>query len=222
MSELFVNNESPDCEIKPNIQCVTDTFYKQPSNIMPVTAMRSQPERSETILVRETVRSVRIGKDGTIKPFEHSEEDQRFYSGWTPTSQPSEIDLVESERVARQIRATERQCWFNARKAICKLNDYEQAAYIEGFALLVPCFVIEHGRIVRDGRIIDPTLPQSVLAYYPGLEFRGRAGIEDFLATPLGRKHKNSPFFFAFGWCGHFSPSFATAREIAEANYYKG
>ena len=74
---------------------------------------------------------------------------------------------------------------------------------------------IEHGWVVRDGRIIDPTLPDGVRAYYPGLEFRGSDGVRDFLASEEGRGCKNTPFFHGFGWGGHGSESFRQARRDA-------
>ena len=44
-----------------------------------------------------------------------------------------------------------------------------------------------------------------------GSEFRGRADINGFLATPRGGKCNRSPLFYAFGWAGGDSPSFAKA-----------
>ena len=46
---------------------------------------------------------------------------------------------------------------------------------------------IEHGWVVRqDGVTIDPTLPDTDALYFPGLEWKGRAGIKEFLAAELG------------------------------------
>lgn len=66
-----------------------------------------------------------------------------------------------------------------------------------------------------DGTLIDPTLPSDGGAYFPGLEFRGRAGIEQFLATERGRRCRRSPFLYAFGWGGAHSPDFPGAWEEA-------
>ena len=55
------------------------------------------------------------------------------------------------------------------------------------------------------------------MAYIPGLEIVGRAGIEGFLATRAGRKCRRSPFLYAFGWGGVESPSFSKAWKEAMA-----
>jgi len=132
----------------------------------------------------------------------------KFQYGWKPTSVATTKDIHESRRVGKAIRAISKQCWFNARKVILKSDDYAEASYIEGWALLACGFPIEHGWVVRSDKIIDPTLPDEGMTYYPGLEFRGRAEINGFLTTPEGKKCKRSPFFFAFGWGGMQSPSF--------------
>jgi hypothetical protein len=64
-----------------------------------------------------------------------------------------------------------------------------------------------------DGTVIDPTLPRRCGAYFPGLEFKGRAGISEFLGTPRGSECKDSPFFYAFGWGGQYSPSIGRAWQ---------
>lgn len=150
-----------------------------------------------------------------LRPFEASDEE--FVLGWQPTSTATEKDLAESRRIAMAVKAVPSQCWFNARKAVLRLDDYAEASYVEGWAMVGGVLEIEHGWVVRGGRIIDPTLPEDHITYFAGLEFRGRAGIEEFLTTPQGKRCKNTPFFCAFGWGGHKSPSFArAARECRE------
>lgn len=61
------------------------------------------------------------------------------------------------------IRAVPRLCWLSARKVILKLDDYAEATYVEGWAFACHGMVIEHGWVVRDGLIVDPTLPDSRL-----------------------------------------------------------
>lgn len=134
---------------------------------------------------------------------------------WEPVSEVSGKDAEESARVARSIGAVVKSCFFNARKAILKLEDYRDASYVEGFAIIDMGAAIEHGWIVREGQVVDPTLPIGTRAYYPGLEFQGRDGINEFLATPAGRRCKNTPFFYAFGWGGDDSESFRRARRDA-------
>jgi hypothetical protein len=136
-----------------------------------------------------------------------------FLGRWQPTSTAHQKDEQESERVGRKVRAGVKQCWFNARKAILKVPEYAEASHVEGWACLP--FPMEHGWIVRDGVIVDPTLPHDEGAYFPGLEFRGCSEIEAFLDTPPGRRCKKSPFFYAFGWGGMQSPSFRKCYEEA-------
>jgi hypothetical protein len=68
-------------------------------------------------------------------------------------------------------------------------------------------------------RLTGNCCPEDQGAYYPGLEFPGRVGIADFVATPQGRQCRKSPFFHAFGWGGMFSPTFRVANEAAMASY---
>src|SRR5215470_10483103 len=119
---------------------------------------------------------------------------------WQPTSAATEKDYAESKRVCRAIRAGMRRCWLNARKAIERLEEYASARYVEGWIVKENGALVEHGWVVNDGKIIDPTLPEIVATYFPGLEVVGRAGIAAFLRTPMGRKHKSDPFHYAFGF----------------------
>ncbi len=154
--------------------------------------------------------------DDSIIPEEFTDEEWAFFSGWQPVTEVRRKDEAESSRVGRTIRATPMQCWFNARRVVQKLDDYADASYVEGIAILDGCLIIEHGWVCRrDGTLIDPTLLSECVAYFPGLEFLGRAGIEGFLGSPRGRKCNRSPFLYAFGWGGRYSPSFVAARERA-------
>ena len=159
----------------------------------------------------ETLSPIVISPDGSIGGEAVTPRVVEFLRGWAPMSHATEKDEAESKRVGRKIRAMAKQCWSNARRAILKLDDYAQASYVEGWAVLDGGFMIEHGWIVRNALIIDPTIPSKPYRYFPGLEFRGRAGIAEFLDTPSGRKCKRSPFFHAFGWGGGVSPSYSEA-----------
>ncbi len=155
---------------------------------------------------------ITILADGTIAPERHTDEERDFFECWQPVSPATGKDEQESERIGRKIRAVPKRCWFNARKVIQKLDDFVGASYVEGYAVSKRGWPpLEHGWVVKDGQIIDPTLPHSVGAYFPGLEFIGRAGIEEFLSTSQGRKCRKSPFMYAFGWGGLESPSMARA-----------
>lgn len=144
-------------------------------------------------------------------------EQQRFFKRWHPvTKMTTEKDRVESHRAGRAVRAAVKQCWFNARKVVLKLEDYANASYIEGWVVdLDGGSMMEHGWVVRNGKVIDPTLPHKNYAHFPGLEFKGRKGIQEFLDTPLGRKHRRDPFFYAFGWGGGESPGYVKAFHDA-------
>jgi hypothetical protein len=131
---------------------------------------------------------------------------------WQPTSAATQKDYIESKRVCRAIRAAPKRCWSNARKVIERLDEHAEARYVEGWIVKengAP--PIAHGWVVNDGKIIDPTLPDTVATYFPGLEFEGRRGIAAFLRTPTDREHKSDPFHHAFGWEGGDSPSYQKA-----------
>ncbi len=166
----------------------------------------------------EKIDPIVINPDGSIQDEVFSLDENDFLQGWQPVTEPTGKDEEESERVGKRIRAWPQQCWFNARRAVMRLSDYADASYVEGYCMMVGGWVMEHGWVYRpDGTVIDPTLPRKVVAYFPGLEFRGLAGISEFLATPRGRKCKRSPFFYAFGWGGGDSPSFSASMLRAFA-----
>jgi hypothetical protein len=147
-------------------------------------------------------------------------DQEELLHGWQPTRRAPAKDVAESARVGRAIRAVPQACWFNARRAILWLDEYADASYVEGWAVLGDCHLpIEHGWLVRADAIIDPTLPEERAAYYPGLEFQGRQGIAEFLRTARGRRYRDRPFFYAFGWGGTGSPSFKAAQEAALAYF---
>ena len=143
-----------------------------------------------------------------------NDEDREFFKGWQPVTQMIPKDCEESVRVGLAIRAIPKLCWHNSRRVVQKLDDYQEASYVEGIACLDGVILIEHGWVCRpDGTLIDPTLPTADCVYFPGLEFQGRTGITEFLVTPRGRKCKDSPFFYAFGWGGEYSPGMSQAWE---------
>lgn len=155
----------------------------------------------------------------------HTDDDLAFFRTHQPTSGSPPKDEGASEELGRRIRAVPKQCWFNARRAVMRLKDFAEASYVEGWSVLDSGLWIEHGWVVRDGALLDPTLPTRVAAYFPGLEFCGRQEIKDFLATSQGKKCKGSPFLFAYGWGGWFSPTMckaqADATEYARAHFWQ-
>lgn len=131
---------------------------------------------------------------------------------WQPV-EPFATDVDRTESLRLHQRAIPKQCWFNARWVIQRLPEYHEASYVEGWAMDEIGMAFEHGWIVKGGKIVDPTLPTQVTVYFPGLEVKGRKGIEEFLATAAGRKCKRSPFFYAFGWGGMQHPGMRLAWE---------
>jgi hypothetical protein len=67
------------------------------------------------------------------------------------------------------------------------------------------------------GVILDPTLPDAVLAYFPGPRFPGRDGLVAAAALPRMLECGCSlPIFFCLGFGGYDSPGFRAARETEE------
>lgn len=145
----------------------------------------------------------------------------RILSGWEPSLCPAKKDVAESQRTAELIRARPQECYFNARAVLRSLPDYSDAAYVEGFIVADCSIPIEHGWIVRNGTIVDPTLPTDAVAYFPGLEFRGRQEVRDFLQTEHGRTSNSHPFHLAFGLNGFMSQSFRSAFDQATTHLTK-
>lgn len=139
-------------------------------------------------------------------------------SRWHHFTCANEKDEMESQRIGNKVEVKANQCYFNARRVIRSLPDYSEATYIEGFIVTENGACYEHGWIVKDGKIIDPTLPYGVKSYFPGLEFTGQEGIRQFLSTPLGNRYGNYPFHEAFGWnpgldCEIFLEAFRQAMK---------
>jgi hypothetical protein len=137
-----------------------------------------------------------------------------FLLRWQPSVTADEKDKTESDRVVRIVGSERNQCYWNARKVIRSLPDYSDATYVEGFVVTHDGAIFEHGWIIKDGKIVDPTIPQET-TYFPGLEFRGRQQIREFLQTDWGSRFHGRPFHRAFGDFGFESPSFVQAFQQA-------
>ena len=124
-------------------------------------------------------------------------------------------DILESQRVRKSIRAKRGQCYYNAFQVIHDVPEYAEADYVEGF--VVRCGVpIEHGWVEKDGVIVDPTLPEDEVAYFPGLRFQGASGLAEALQIPKPKKAiRDLPIFCRFGWDGLQSPEFRAANVAA-------
>ena len=125
-------------------------------------------------------------------------------------------DIVESQRGKKIVRPRVKQCYANAAKVVLALPEYADAEYVEGLAVIEKAVVIEHGWVEKDGVIVDPTLPDKPLDYFPGLRFRGQRGLAEALKIPKPEyTTEDFPIFFRFGWGGIDSPEFRAALTAA-------
>lgn len=129
-------------------------------------------------------------------------------------------DVMESLRVRRMLRAKTGHCYYNASRTIMEIPEYANAEYVEGVAVVRPKVVIEHGWIERDGKIIDPTLPEEPVMYFPGLRFRGGLGLAKAVKIPNESGGPDLPIFYRFGFGGIASPEMRAAK--AAAHRYAG
>lgn len=122
----------------------------------------------------------------------------------------------ESASVRRLIRSRPQQCYYNAFRTIFEVPDYARAEYVEGLAVIEKAMVIEHGWIEKDGVIVDPTLPNDDLDYFPGLRFTGQRGVAEAMRIPKPKRTREDfPIFYRFGWGGIESPEFRSALVAA-------
>lgn len=128
-----------------------------------------------------------------------------------PKNIPASLQLAKDKRLV--IRP--RQCFYNSFQAILHCGEYRNAIYVEGIAVL-DGLELEHGWLERHDEIIDPTLPNDPLVYFPGLRFEGEFGISKAMQIPKARGEDDLPIFYRFGWGGKHSPEFMAAREAAK------
>lgn len=141
---------------------------------------------------------------------------------YSPTLVTAEKDREASRRAKKLISSVPKACWFNARRLIEFVDEYADAALIEGYVFSAEeGTYFEHGWVVHRGKIIDPTLPDEDYEYFAGLEFIGRESIAVFDRVSLqdSRRTHDDPFFHAFGWGGQGSPYMKNARLAADARY---
>ena len=135
---------------------------------------------------------------------------------WSPSTSAHQLDKIESDRVSRIIVPAPNECYFNARQVLRSLPDYSDASYVEGFIVTHQGALFEHGWLIKNGKIVDPTIIEEGTVYFPGLEIAGRTQVQTFLDTELGRKCHSRPFHLAFyGESGIESPSFRRAGRKA-------
>jgi hypothetical protein len=149
-------------------------------------------------------------------------ETWHLLDSYAPTLAPLEKDVGASRRAKKLISSVPMACWFNARRLIELVDEYADAALIEGYVFSAEKGTyFEHGWVVHRGKIIDPTLPDEDYEYFAGLEFIGRESIAVFDRVSLqdSRRTREDPFFHAFGWGGQGSPYMKNARLAADARY---
>jgi hypothetical protein len=123
---------------------------------------------------------------------------------------------TESKRVGKIVRAAGQQCYRNAFRVIKKVPEYSNADCVEGIATFDKDGPIEHGWIENDGVIVDPTLPNDELVYFPGLRFTGRVGLARAMRIPKPKVTREFvPIFYRFGWGGRYSPAMLAAWATA-------
>jgi hypothetical protein len=104
------------------------------------------------------------------------------------------------------------------RQPLLPPQGYAGAVHVEGLAVNRDTgLVLEHAWPEHAGSILDPTLPDALLAYLPGLRFAGRDGLAEAAPHPgMLECGCRLPIFFPFGFGGYESPAFRAAREAAE------
>ena len=120
-------------------------------------------------------------------------------------------DKVESARVRRLVRAKPKQCFINAMRVVWDIPEYEDADYVEGVIVAVGDLVTEHGWVEKDGVIVDPTLLDDDVVYFPGIRFTGGLGISKALEIPKPSYVEGWPILNRFGCGGHKSLDFLAA-----------
>lgn len=129
-------------------------------------------------------------------------------------------NVDRSKKLKRAIHAKARECWTNAWDAITTLTEYKNATYVEG-VIVAYGDVVEHGWIEHEGQIIDPTLLDANITYFPGLRFKGRDGLDSTWDIPgYMESGVQLPVYLRFGSGGGDSPEFLKA--IVDACRFAG
>jgi hypothetical protein len=116
------------------------------------------------------------------------------------------LDVALSLAIAKEIRATTKECFYHALRAFFAAEKLQSGWYVEGFAIpdtVTPRATFEHGWIKRDdGSIIDPSwvlLGNKKVDYFPGVSYtythvstlvQGKKGV---LLPLISQKHTD-PF----------------------------
>jgi len=128
-----------------------------------------------------------------------------------------EVNRELSERVAERHGARPKGCWVNAWAALQCDTELHGGLYIEGWALTDGDLVFEHGWLELDGEIIDPTLYDRDVAYFPALRFDRDAAKRELARRGKTMEPGDLPIVWRFGWGGCENSEYMAAREKALA-----
>lgn len=81
-------------------------------------------------------------------------------------------NVSESKRAGQAVKAKKKQCYINAMRVIWYVPEYEQADYVEGYAVIDCNFCIEHGWVEQGGVVIDPTLHDDGIVFFLACDSR--------------------------------------------------
>ena len=93
--------------------------------------------------------------------------------------------------VGKSLPARPSECFYNAFRVVTELSEFNSATYVEGVAVDVSGSSIgDHGWVVNNDEIIDPTLPDRDLLYFPVLRVEGSKALQQSLRdTPRSDHH---------------------------------
>ena len=121
-----------------------------------------------------------------------------------------------SARLAEKVGAGLKQCFLNAWRALQCERELEGGLYVEGWAVAGDRgLVIEHGWLELDGEIIDPTLYDCDVAYFPALRFDRETAKREVAQRGETMGPGELPIVWRFGWGGCKNSEYMDARERA-------
>lgn len=83
-------------------------------------------------------------------------------------------NVPESLKAKKAVAAKAKHCWENATNLMFEDEYFGTATYVEGIVRRPGSDSLdEHGWVERNGKIIDPTLPEMSLLYFPALRWTG-------------------------------------------------
>lgn len=135
------------------------------------------------------------------------------WTGYFPT--PKNISLSQKLASHGSEFFAKRHCYSNCFNAVTMVPEYGCSTYVEGFAFN-GLLCVEHAWLEINGEIVDPTLLSQRMVYFPGLRFEGCKQLSDALKIKKENVSADLPIFYRFGFGGHESKSFHSARQAAD------